>query len=128
MNIFIGKDINLGLFFARNNRPLTGQTITVKVIDQNGGAQILADTTVVETSEPGVYNFLWQTVNPTPPPNTETDLIALFKSRFKTFTQSISLIKKSEAGGVRGEFVATIEKRQLSASINKTAVLIATAE
>ena len=96
MIALLGKDINLGFFFTRNNQSLTGQNVTVRVVNQAGGNELLAEIACPETSEPGIYNFVWELLNPTPPPLTIVNVIVFFKTRSKTFSKNLSFVQSSE--------------------------------
>ncbi len=95
MIAILEKDVNLGFFFSRNNLPLIGQTVTVRVINQTDGSELLPSTPCPETGEPGYYNFIWTDSNPNPPPVITTQMLVFFDSRSQVFSRSLDLIEKA---------------------------------
>ncbi len=87
MSIFeIGQDIPLTTRLLKNNKPDTEQTVTVRVVDQKTGVEVLPSTSAPETIEPGVYTFLWTT-----PPQQERELLAIFDFGPRTVSEFFSI-------------------------------------
>ena len=104
--VFLDDPINLGATLFKNRQPLTGQTVSVRVIDQNGGAELLPTTNVPVTTEPNVHNFVWNRLNPNPPPIKTSDLVAFFTVKNEIFPELIQLRPKTKDAV---DLVATVE-------------------
>ena len=96
MTVFVNEPIQLGLSLLRNRQPLSGETITVRVINQKTGAELLPLVVVPETAEPGVYNFEWNALNANPPPINVIDMQAHFLIRDETYVRCIELRTKTQ--------------------------------
>lgn len=83
-----GKPIPLGVSLSKNGIPLSGETITVRVIDPKDGAEKLAVTNLTETSEPGVYFFNWTT-----PPIDIPTLLAKYVTKSIEFEEIITVVR-----------------------------------
>ena len=69
------EDIPLTVLLLKNDKPSTGETVTVRVVDDDVIAlERLAETSAPETAEPGLYSFLW-----TNAPTLELNLVAIFQ-------------------------------------------------
>lgn len=68
-----GEDIPLSIFLLKNDKPLSGEIVAVRVINETTQLELLASTPVPESSEPGEYTFLW-----TVAPELELNLLAIF--------------------------------------------------
>lgn len=123
---FTDAPIQLGTVLFKNRKPLGGQTVSVRVIDQKDGAELLPATVVPETAETGIYNFEWNRVNPNPPPINITDLQALFTVRNEVFPELIQLRSKTQNPS---DFQATISDTEaLKATVLNKDDLQATVE
>lgn len=75
LDFIIGEIIPLTLRVVKNNKPESGLIdMTVRVVDQVDGVEVLASSPVPETAEPGVYTFQWGSA-----PQEERELLALFE-------------------------------------------------
>lgn len=85
-----GESIPLTIFLLKNDKPLSGENVTVRVIDEVTQFEYLETTIDPETSEPGEYCFLWTTA-----PELELNLLVIFTigtgGNAKTSTEFIQI-------------------------------------
>ena len=82
----IGEPINLAAMLKRNRFPWTGQSVTVRVVEDDG-TEVLASTVVPETSEPGLHSYEW-----TNPPQRIATFSALFMVKTRCYTEEIKIV------------------------------------
>lgn len=102
------EDIPLTVRLLKNDKALTGQTVTVRVVDDDAIAtERLAETSTPETAEPGVYTFLWTTA-----PSLELNLIAIFEfgnAGNKKTTSEFIKIRKATTSQDGGSILNVVE-------------------
>lgn len=96
MIIGIGTNVPLSVYLTKNLQPLSGETITVRVIRDDNAVELLTSTVVPETSEPAYYLFVW-----TGQPTREVNLTAIFTVRNRTYTEQIEIFQ----GGISGNAI-----------------------
>jgi len=85
----IGKSVFLCVYLIKNNRPSSGKVVIARVIKQSDATELLASTTLPETSEPGKYVFEW-----TSAPEEVINLLAIYDVGGKIFAEPIEIISR----------------------------------
>lgn len=99
-----GLEINLFIFLTKNRLPFIGQTGTVTVIDIIDGSELLAKTSLVETS-PGLYRILWTTT-----PKNPTGVSVRYQFDRRVFHESITFLgDPGRTGALDGELIASTD-------------------
>jgi len=121
MVVGIGQQIVLSIKVLKNGRPLTGKTTVVRVARSDDGSTLLATTSAPETTEPGLYSFLW-----TSPPAEETTLVAIFTVDGKEVNSEFIDIIKTGATSGAGEISVVMdvdEDQEVSANVDEIDVI-----
>lgn len=112
MDFTIGEIIPLTLRVVKNNKPDTGLTMTVRVVDQEDGAEVLVSISVPETSESGVYTFLWGSA-----PLEERDLLALFTFGPRTASEFFRIRRRPVAQIIQIAEVEVLQKQLVNVKV-----------
>lgn len=112
MDFIIGEIIPLTLRVVKNNKPETGLTMTVRVVDQEDGAEVLTSIAIPETSEPGVYTFLWGSA-----PLEERELLALFTFGPRTASEFFRIRRRPVAQIIQIAEVEVLQKQLIDVKV-----------
>lgn len=100
-----GSSVILSALLLRNGIPLTGQDVTVSVVQNVDGLEVLAPVALVETVTPGLYSYSWEGATGGP-------FTAIFSHNDIIYSEPIDLLT---SGGARPaqEIVAEISVPRL---------------
>lgn len=113
MDFQINEIIPLTLRVVKNNKPETGLIdMIVRVVDQEDGSEVLASTPVSETSEPGIYTFLWGSA-----PLEERDLLALFTFGPRTASEFFRIRRRPVAQIIQVAEVEVLQKQLIDVKV-----------
>lgn len=112
MTFFIDEVIPLTLRLTKNGRPISGATVTVRVVNQRDGLEILTSTPVLETIETGVYTFEWGTA-----PGEEIDLLVIFIAQNRDFFEFIKIRRKESVEEIQQVSVEVFQDQVVDVSV-----------
>ncbi len=93
MSIIIGDPIELSFRISIDGIPASGRSIEVRVVKTADGTELLGTTAVSETSESGLYTYIW-----TSPPTERIQLMVIYKdvATGKSFVEFLQIEERRQ--------------------------------